>query len=265
MAKLCPLTDSHCHVHAKEYNLDASGLVEEAHKNGISDIFMVGTTIANSVEAVEFANLHEHIFAIVGIHPHEAKHFDDTSAGLLARLIIQNHKKIVAVGEIGLDYFYGFSEIKKQQAVLLAQLELAERYRLPCSFHVRGNRDHPDQVFEDFWAILSDFPKIRGVLHSFTANTIQLSAAKKRKLLIGVNGILTFSKDESQLMMLKDIDDDQIVFETDAPYLTPKPHRGKVNKPSYVRLVAEQIAQKRNQSVEHLSRCSQENIRRIFY
>lgn len=265
MAKLPPLTDSHCHVHAKEYSLDASGLVEEAYKNDISDIFMVGTTIKNSAEAVEFACSHQHVFAIVGVHPHEAKHFDDTSAHLIAELISQNQAKVIAVGEIGLDYYYGFSDTKQQQTALLAQLALAEKYDLPCSFHVRGARDNPDQVFEDFWTILDDFPRTRGVLHSFTASSVQLSSAKQRRLLIGVNGILTFTRDESQLTMLREIDDDQIVFETDAPYLTPKPHRGKINTPSYVRLVAEQIAQKRNQSVEHLSECSQANIRRIFY
>ena len=265
MAKLPPLTDSHCHVYAKEYDLDASGLVEEAYENGITDIFMVGTTVANSVEAVEFAKRHQNISAIVGVHHHEAKHFDDTSAGLLTELISQNQTKIVAVGEIGLDYFYGFSQIDQQQLALVAQLEIAEGYNLPCSFPVRGASDKPDKVFDDFWMILDDFPNVRGVLHSFTASSVQLSIAKERKLLIGINGILTFSKDESQLKMLRQINDDQIIFETDAPYLTPKPHRGKVNKPSYVRLVAEQIAQKRNQSVEHLSACSQANVRRLFY
>lgn len=165
--------------------------------------------------------------------------------------------KIVAIGEIGLDYFYTHSPREVQLQALEEQINLALHYHLPIIFHVR-------EAFSDFWPLFDNFHGIRGVLHSFTDTTVHMEEALKRGLSIGVNGISTFTRQEEQKAMFRAIPLDRLLLETDAPFLTPTPLRGKVNEPAFVRHVAEHHAHLRGISVEEIARNTTTNARALF-
>jgi len=211
----------------------------------------VGTTEQSSREAVEFAAAHDDIFATVGVHPHDAK---DGYADI-ARLA--GEKNVVAVGEIGLDYYYTHSPRDVQILALETQLQIAQDHMLPVSFHAR-------EAFEDFWPVLDNFHGIRGVLHSFTDTIETLDTALSRGLYIGVNGICTFTKDDRQKAMFMAVPLERLLLETDAPFLTPVPFRGKVNEPGMVSEVALHYANMRGVSYAQLAHRTTANAETLF-
>lgn len=223
------LIDTHCHIHSADYKLDCEEVYKRAIAGGVTKIICVGTDIKDSRLAIDFAKNHRGAFASIGVHPHEAKH----GTGGLRELV--GEEKIVAIGETGLDYFYSHSDKPSQTKALEVQLQLALDVDLPVIFHVR-------EAFEDFWSVFNNFSKVRGVLHSFTDSQKNLEKALENNLYIGINGISTFTKDETQRDMFAQIPLESIVLETDAPYLTPKNRRGKVNEPLFVGDVAQHIA-----------------------
>jgi TatD DNase family protein len=247
------IIDTHCHIHDSEYYTDNR---EEVYRQSVDAgvvMLCVGTDLRSSEEAVEFAKSHEHARAIVGVHPHEAK---EGIAGI-RELIEANHEIIVGIGEIGLDYFYTHSSKAEQVTALRGQLELAKMYDLPVSFHVRS-------AFEDFWPIYDEFAGQKGVLHSFTDTYEHYLTAIKRGLYIGVNGISTFTKDEQQQKLFTEIPLASIVLETDAPFLTPSPLRGKINLPAYVGRVAEHQAMLKGVSFDVVVDTTNHNAKQLF-
>ncbi len=244
--------DTHCHIHETGYQLDIGDVMNQAHHAGVSKLICVGTSEQSSVEAISFAAQHEHCYATVGVHPHDAKDGYSMIASLL-----DSNKDIVAVGEIGLDYFYTHSPRELQIQALETQLQLAVDHNLPVIFHVRD-------AFNDFWPIFDNFSGVKGELHSFTDKYRNLEKGLDRGLLIGVNGISTFTKDEEQLGTFDLIPLDRLVLETDAPFLTPVPHRGKVNQPAYVRVIAEYHAQRRHISLEEIATATTTNATALF-
>lgn len=247
------LIDTHCHLHDVEFYPDGR---EDAYRQSITagvTMICVGTDIESSRAAVEFAESHDHVYAIVGVHPHEAKHGWDG----IETLLQSGSSKIIGIGEIGLDYFYTHSSPEQQKAALRGQLALADKYNLPVSFHVRD-------AFDDFWPIYDEFQGTRGVLHSFTDTQANIDQAIQRKLLVGVNGISTFTRDPAQQELYRDLPLEHIVLETDAPFLTPKPFRGKMNIPAYVGRVAEHQAEIKQVSVDVVSCVTTTNARKLF-
>lgn len=245
------LVDTHCHIHEAEYALDINDVLQRAQEAGIEKMICVGTSEQSSIEAIQFAEKHDNIFASIGVHPH------DTKDGY-AQLADMTSQKIIAVGEIGLDYFYAHSPRAVQMAALKDQIELAIARDLPVIFHVRD-------AFDDFWPIFDSYsPSIRGVLHSFTDSEKNMTAAIERGLYIGVNGISTFTKDENQQKMFASIPVDHLLVETDAPFLTPIPLRGKVNEPAYVRHVADHHARIRGLSIDELAARTSANAHALF-
>ena len=218
---------------------------------GVTKIFVVGTNIKSSMEAVALAEKKEWCYAIIGVHPHDSKEGIDQIGQMLKR----NNPKVVGIGEIGLDYHYDHSPRHIQIAALEQQLQWALEYQLPISFHVRD-------AFDDFWPILANFPSVKGVLHSFTDSTTNLEIALGNNLYIGVNGISTFSKTNQQ--MWDAIPLENMLLETDAPFLTPAPYRGRVNEPAFVRHVAEYHAKRREVELEHLARATSANASKLF-
>lgn len=253
-------TDTHCHIHEARYT-DPAGALERAHLTGVKRLICVGTDEITSQEAVAFARQHDGVWASVGLHPHDATNGPD-SIHILEKLIqndINVHVgKIVAVGECGLDYFYTHSPKETQVKMLEAQLELATRYNLPVIFHVR-------EAFDDFWPIFDKYQGIRGVLHSFTDSAENLEKAYARGLYVGVNGISTFTKDEKQRAMFASIRPDRLLLETDSPFLTPVPHRGKLNEPAFITNVAHYIANLQAINLEELSRATERNATTLFF
>ncbi len=255
------LIDSHCHLHDTEFFSEGR---EEVYTRAIEAgvaMFCVGTDERSSREAVEFAESHDDTWAIVGVHPHEAKGgWADIERVLRENCgsrVARGEASIIGIGEIGLDYFYTHSSREQQIHALEAQLQLATDYDLPVSFHVR-------EAFDDFWPVFENFHGVRGVLHSFTDTQANLDRGFSRGLYVGVNGISTFTRDTAQRNLYATIPLERMLVETDAPYLTPVPLRGKMNEPGYVRLVVEFWAQKRGISFDELAHATTQNAHRLF-
>lgn len=244
------LVDTHCHIHEPDYALAIDEVMSHARATSVDQMICVGTSLESTAQAVSFAARYENCFASIGVHPHDTKDGFDVRP-------FADADKVVAVGEIGLDYYYSHSPREVQIAALKAQLEVALEYDLPVIFHVRD-------AFDDFWPIFDSYEGIRGVLHSFTDTTENMQKAVDRGLYIGVNGISTFTKDANQQLMFDAIPLDRLLFETDAPFLTPKPFRGKVNEPALVATIAAYHAHRRNLSVETLSGATTANAHALF-
>lgn len=242
--------DTHCHIHETDYP-DATGALARAREAGVGELLCVGTDMQSSIDAATFAKQHPDVYYSIGVHPHESKH----GYRQLEQLASGADAKLVAIGEIGLDYFYTHSPRQTQIEAFEAQLQLAQDHDLPVIFHVR-------EAFEDFWPIFKNFPGVKGVLHSFTDATVTMEKALSEGLYIGVNGISTFARDKQA--MFDAVPLEKMVLETDAPFLTPVPYRGKVNEPAFVRNVAEYHADRRGVELEHLARVTSANARAVF-
>lgn len=265
------LVDTHCHIQsigettgekgtrelwAKAQGLTADEVIKNASEQGVNRLICVGCDLADSQLAVSFVADQEHCWASIGIHPHEAQHHI-TGSVLANFAALAAQPKVIAIGECGLDYYYDHSPREDQIKVLEFQLSLAEATNLPLIFHVR-------EAFDDFWPILDNFKDLRGVLHSFTDSAANLSKGLERGLYIGVNGIATFAKDEALLQVYKSIPDDRLLLETDAPFLTPRPHRGSINEPQRISDIAAFLAELRGQTLKDLAQATTENARQLF-
>lgn len=245
------LIDTHCHIHESNYPLDIGDVMTRARHHGVNQMICIGTNEQSSKEAVEFAYNHEHVYAAIGVHPH------DTKDGYAAIEPLFSDPNVVAVGEIGLDYFYTHSPREVQIQALESQMQMALDHNKPIVFHVR-------EAFDDFWPIFDNFSGVRGELHSFTDTKEQLERALMRGLYVGVNGISTFTKDEAQKEMFASIPLKRLLIETDAPFLTPVPFRGKVNEPAFVRSVAEHHAKIRGLSLDEVAAATTANATALF-
>jgi TatD DNase family protein len=244
------LIDTHCHIHESSYPLEIDAVLTRAHEAGVSKMICVGTSEQSSLEAVALAKKELTIFASIGVHPHDTK----DGWGAIETLATDS---VVAIGEVGLDYFYTHSPREMQIRALESQIQTAISHNLPIIFHVR-------EAFEDFWPILDNFHGIRGVLHSFTDSQVNVDSALSRGLLIGVNGISVFTRDNAQQAMFSSIPIDHLLLETDAPFLTPSPFRGKVNEPAFVKYVAEHHSKIRGISLEQLETATTTNAHALF-
>lgn len=260
-------TDTHCHIHEEDYP-DAEAAYQRALEAGVTRMIVVGTDLKSSQEAVQFASTHASAWATIGVHPHEAAR-EGERLGELRHIVKRinggihddghtfSHlvSRLVGIGEIGLDYYYTHSPRDVQIRVLEEQLQIAVDYNLPVSFHVR-------EAFDDFWPIFDNFAGLRGVVHSFTDTIATMEQALTRDLYIGVNGIATFAKDKQALYAA--IPHQKMLLETDAPYLTPVPHRGKVNGPALLEHVAKHLANLQSINLQELSRATEASATHLF-
>jgi TatD DNase family protein len=264
------LVDTHCHIQSigqtdgerttreiwSKSEQTADMVVEAAKRAGVSRLICVGCDPADSRLAADFVTGRENCWASAGIHPHEAKHhLSGEALSEFAPLVTR--LKVVAVGECGLDYYYEHSTRADQIKVFEFQLELARTAGLPLIFHVR-------EAFADFWPVLANFRGLKGVLHSFTDKADNLAKALDRGFYIGVNGISTFAKDADLQAAYKSIPSDRLLLETDAPFLTPVPHRGSINEPRRLTDIAGFLAGLRGESPDELARTTTDNARRLF-
>lgn len=251
------LIDSHCHLHFSDYLPDADKVIETAKREKVAKMICVGVSLADSQKAVDFAAKYDNVWATAGAHPHDGADFlDDPNAEkLLNRL--SNLPKVVAIGEIGLDYFHEYTPKEKQLEVLKRQIEIGLPTGLPFIFHVRN-------AWEDFWKIIDSYQGIRGIVHSFSASRVQLEEVLKRDLFVGLNGIMTFTKDELQLEAAKKVPLNKLLLETDAPFLTPKPYRGQRCEPKHVVLTAEFLAGLRGEPLPMLAEATTKNATGLF-
>jgi TatD DNase family protein len=263
--------DTHCHIQsaglqvgerstrelwAKAPHLSPADLIANAASQNVTRMICVGCDLADSQLAIDFVQDKSQCWASIGIHPHEAALHGDK---LVAFAALATQPKVVAIGECGLDYFYEHSPRDQQIEILKFQLELASKTNLPVIFHVR-------EAFDDFWPIYDSFPigSIRGVLHSFTDSVANMQAGLERGLHIGVNGIVTFAKHSEQIDMYKSVPLDRLLLETDAPFLTPVPFRGKINEPKQIKTVAEFLSELRGEPLQHVAAVTTANARALF-
>ncbi len=271
--------DTHCHIQSSTAQSGVAGeavtrglwekagfpsgdvLIGRAVEAGVTKMICVGCTLPDSELAVDFVASHPECWASIGIHPHEAK--DYTQNGVLDEpklerfAALASAKKVVAIGECGLDYYYGHSEPADQAQILRFQIELALEHNLPMIFHIRD-------AFDDFWPIFDSYKGIRGVLHSYTDNQANLDRAVDRGLYVGVNGIVTFSKSSEQLEMYKRIPLSRLLLETDAPFLTPTPYRGSICEPYHISVTGKFLAELRGEPLQQLAAATTMNAHQVF-
>lgn len=246
--------DTHCHIHFDNYPLDAEAVYNQAVSTGVTRLVVVGCTLQDSEQGVAFAQSHEGVYAAVGIHPHEAQHYVSDDAHVVKLGELAKLDSTIAIGECGLDYYYNHSPKDTQRRLLEQQLQVAQDQQLPVLFHVRD-------AFDDFFSIINNFPDVSGVVHSFTAGNKILKKVLNYGLYVGLNGIITFTKDDAQLAMAKHVPLEKLVLETDAPFLTPEPLRGTVCEPRHLVETARFLAHLRGESVEALAKATTDNAR----
>jgi TatD DNase family protein len=223
------------------FKQDINQVLKRAYEAGITKILIPGTDLENSQQAVSIASENDGIYAAVGIHPHEAASWQNSSRSELRALAQQ--PEVVAIGEIGLDYYRNYSDPQIQREVFEAQLELAIELKLPVIIH---NRDAIDDILTILNVWIQDLPGVlknrAGVLHAYSSDEKSASKALDMGFYIGIAGPITFRNAEALRSLVGTLPLERILTETDAPYLTPDPHRGKRNEPGYVQYVATAIA-----------------------
>ena len=249
--------DTHCHVHFSDYELDADEVLLEAVQNGVTKIICVGCTLADSIAAVELAERKSEVWAAIGLHPHEGARYVDDHTALQRFRGLASKPKVVAVGETGLDYYYNHAPKEDQKKLLQFQLDVAVEHGLPLIFHVR-------EAFRDFWEVLDGYSGVRGVVHSFSAAKKELDEVLSRGLFVGLNGIMTFTKNDAQLEAAREVPLDRLILETDAPFLTPVPFRGKICQPKHVVETAKFLAKLRGESLVALAEQTTRNATNLF-
>lgn len=258
------LIDTHCHIHESDFPIDTDEVINHAHNAGVMKMICVGTNAEDSKFALDFALKHDGVFASIGIHPHYAGEKASELEGLVELLSTTIGGKLVAIGEIGLDYHYPNDPSHEDQIkILKQQIELALDHDLPIIFHVR-------EAYDDFWKVLDSFSdndrRIRGVLHCFTDTIDNMKEGLRRGFYFSINGISTFTHDKLQKEMFNSIPLDKLLLETDAPYLAPKPLRGKVktNEPAFVNEIAEYNSNIRHISFDEIADITTTNARKLF-
>ncbi len=251
------LIDTHCHVHFDNYDADREQVLAGSSRDRVSRIICVGCSLADSQKAIDFAGEHPGVWATAGAHPHDGADFlaDAQAAKKLKQML--DSPKIVAVGEIGLDYYRGITPKTDQEKALRTQLEIGLENDLPFVFHVR-------EAWEGFWPIFDSYRGIKGVIHSFSAGLTQLDEVLARGLYVGLNGLITYTKEDNWRESARRAPLDKILLETDAPFLTPIPFRGTRAEPKHVAVVAEFLAELRSESIETLAASTTKNAVSLF-
>lgn len=251
------MIDSHAHLDFHEFDTDRDDVVGRAHSAGIHTIINIATDFASCERVLALADRYPQTYAVLGVHPHDAKTWQSSrSADRLKSLAA--HPKVVAIGEIGLDYFRDHSPRDVQKRAFIEQIAVARDMKLPIVIH---NRDAFTDIFDI--VLQTEAFEIGGVFHCFSGNLAQAQQTVDLGFYISVNGILTY-KNATMAEVGVATRLDRILLETDCPFLTPHPHRGKRNEPSHVALVAQKLADLRGLTSEVISQETDANANRLF-
>jgi TatD DNase family protein len=250
------LIDSHAHIYYRDYVGDFDEMLQRAADAGIAAILVVGTDIESSREAVTLAEKHPQLYAAVGIHPHDASRVTDACYDVIRELALSS-TKVVAIGEIGLDFYRDRSPRSDQERVFRTFLRMAAELEKPVIIH---DRDAHQQVLD----CLREERAHRGVLHCFSGDTTMAAEALAMGFYISIPGTVTYPANEALREVVRATTIDRMLVETDCPYLTPVPHRGKRNEPAYVRLAAERVAEVKGLTLEDVARITTKNVRDLF-
>jgi TatD DNase family protein len=246
------LVDSHCHLDDEKFDPDRADVIERALAAGVEMMMAIGTGGDLDV-AIQQAERYPFIYATIGVHPHDAaKATPDTFARLRG---LAAHPKVLAIGEIGLDYHYDFSPRDVQRSVFDRQLEIAGDFRKPVVIHTR-------EAWEDTLEQVTSLPH-GGIMHCFTGDTVQARQALDLGFHLSFGGVLTFPKAEALRDAARITPEDRLLVETDCPYLAPVPYRGKRNEPAFVVATARRLAEVRGVTPEAIAECTTRNFREL--
>ena len=250
--------DSHCHINDPLFKGKEDDYVNEAKQALVNTMLVVGYDLKSSLDALELANKYDEVYAAVGIIPEEVKRSSEDDLKEIEKLL--THKKVIAIGEIGLDYHWDkdIKEREKQKQFFIKQIELANKYHLPVSIHCRD-------AYEDTLIVLKNH-KVHalGVLHCYSGSLEMAKEFIKLGYLLGIGGTVTFKNAINPKEVAKYVPDTNYVLETDAPYLTPSPHRGEINHSKYIPFIAQEIANLKGTSLEKVAADSSRNFAFIF-
>jgi TatD DNase family protein len=250
------LVDTHCHLNLPHFDADCDEVVARALAAGVTQVIVPGTDLPTSRRAVTLAEHYPAVWAAVGVHPNDAVSF---SPGDLAELrALAAHPRVVAIGEIGLDLYWKTLPLEQQRAVFIAQLQLAAELGKPVIVH---DREAHAAVME---ALRAHRPPAGAVLHAFSGDGAMAKAAAADEFYLGVDGPLTYKNNQALRAIFAAVPLERILLETDAPYLTPRPYRGRRNEPAYVRHVAETLAEIRHMTLEEVAQATTANAARLF-
>ena len=252
------LADSHAHIEMDSYDKDRDLIIQRAREHNLKLIITIGFNIKESKRAVNIANKYELIYAAVGIHPHDAKEVTEESYINLTKIVKENNK-VVAMGEMGLDYHYNNSPQDVQKKVFKEQIILAKELKKPIVIHSREAEKDTLEIITQEKAY-----KNQGIMHCFSGSYELAKKYLDMGFYISFAGPITFPKAINLQNLVKKIPLDRILIETDCPYLSPQPFRGKRNEPAYVTYVAEKIAELKNLNIEEVAETTFKNTREVF-
>ena len=251
------LFDTHVHLNAEQFSEDVDEVINRAKAEGVDYMVVVGFDRATIIKAMELVEDYNFIYASIGWHPVDA--IDMRDEDLLWIEELAKHPKVVAIGEMGLDYYWDKSPKEIQQEVFRKQIQLAKKVKLPIVIHNR-------EATADIITILKEenAAEVGGIMHCFSGSVEVAKECVDMNFYISLGGPVTFKNAKKPKEVAQEIPLDKLLIETDCPYLAPHPHRGKRNEPSYVKLVAEQIAELKDISYEEVSSVTTENAKKIF-
>lgn len=250
------MIDTHAHINFPEFDSDRSDVIKSAFDTGLSAIINIGLDAETSLESVKLAESNDKIYATVGCHPHDSKKFTKEDKLTIERLA--QHPKVVAIGEIGLDYYRDHSPRDIQQKVFAEQLIMAREFELPVVVHIREAMVDALRILKENKTYL-----VGGVLHCFPGTAEDAKTAADMNLMVSFGGSLTFKKSRSA-RAASDIPLEDIILETDCPFMTPEPFRGKRNQPAYVRYAYKELSAIKNITLSDIEKRVDENARCLF-
>lgn len=245
--------DTHCHIFNEYYN-NIDEIIAECKSNNVNRIIVSGCDMKSNREVLELVNKYDIIYGTLGFHPTELDNFDNNYFEWLENNI--NNKKIVGIGEIGLDYHYDDTDKEKQLMVFKRQLDIAEKYHKPIIVHSRD-------AIGDTYNLLKKY-KLNGSIHCFSGSIEMARLFTGLGYKLGIGGIITYKNAKTIKEVLKDTDLAYILLETDSPYLAPSPYRGTSNKPSYIPIIADVVANLKNTTISEVARVTTMNAEAIF-
>ncbi|PLY11199.1 MAG: hydrolase TatD [Arcobacter sp.] len=254
------IIDTHCHLDTEQYYDDVDEVILRALENGIKGFLIPGADFADLPQAIKLAQKYKEVFFSVGIHPYDASSYDEN---VMKEYV--NHPKCIAIGECGLDYFRlpenedeKLQEKQLQKEVFISQVEFAKKVKKPLIVHVREASNDSKEILEKYGA-----KDVGGVLHCYNASEHLLSLSE-HNFYFGIGGVLTFKNAKKLVEVLPKIPLEKLLIETDAPYLTPHPNRGKRNEPLYTKFVSQKISELLNISDEEVQNLTTNNAKKLF-
>ena len=254
------LIDTHCHLNSEELRTNAKEFLKRAYDNDVKKMIIVGCNLDDSIEAVNMANefsiyaSYASIYASIGIHPHDSKNYSNIPEEFFK---LVNNYRVIAIGEIGLDYYYDNSPREKQKEIFKIQLDFAQKIKLPVILHIRD-------AMNDAMEILREYKNLKFLFHCYSGGLEYLDEILEMNNMIAVGGSLTWKNSNELREVVKKIPVENLLFETDCPYMSPVPFRGKLNEPAYVRYVYEKAAELKNLPLSELAEKINGNVKSFF-